>query len=815
MAVNNLNSPDTATTLSVFSRPGEDIRLTNTNSDSIFTFGDFRVYQPNLTEALTSDTLSLSFDSFSTLNTLKTADFKPPESYKILPNELNLTPQDPFSYAYFGSLYTATANAINNIISNFPYAILSYDYGTGDTIYDYSTTFNNITGVKTSTFKIPYSTIKNQGYVIVNSSSTMGDISLANDFGEFAVQMSAQTTSDKVGAHKIIGYNFTQGVNSYLEITIDAHLEYMSASTSTFPVYVRPTEQRFAEYKQDLSELEYNLLFGFKFNVIDVEDDITTTEEYIIWPKIIDGFNPDTFGSSYDQFSTSILKTATNTDDAKTNLLVKTIIPENYLELDSSQQVYASLVQTYAKEFDEIKRYIDGIAYAHTVTYNREENVPDKFLKKLSNLLGWQLTDKFNEKDLFEYLAGDADGQGNSYSYYNLEIWRRILANINWLYKKKGTRDALQFMFKLLGAPECLLNLEEFVYKTTQVINNTSEDTVATDSNKINNLGYVDYDASIYAFQEGGAGRGTGQAYINQWKPEFNPIKEEDNIKVWVSYSSETNPSVFNTQDTLNTKEICMTLDPAAAIECDVFAFYKESGTCWMWGSYMPPFSANTVPFEYLIENCDDVQPENIQNMTIGQYLDYIYANLVEPRNRKVIGYDDTSFYYPQLRNAYLSYYLWTSPQSNRLTFRKLQPFIDLIQSSFFEYALQLLPATTILECGGTTIRNTVFNRQKFVYKPGLNDGSEFRRKISKLNPSLNQTELKPKINDRVKANLTPVSVEFIFPKLLEASVNLISFSGAVNINNFKQTIPTYSISGTVSASNFKIVPQTPTFVAP
>lgn len=812
MAVNNLNSPNTATTLSVFSRPGEDIRLINTNSDSIFTFGDFRIYQPNLTESLTSDTLSLSFDSFSTLDTLKTADFKAPQSYTVSPNELNLVPQDPFSYAYFGSLYTATANAINNIIANFPYAILSYDYGTGNTIYDYSTTYNNITGVKTSTFKIPYSTLKNQGSVIVNSSSTMGNISLASDFGEFAVQMSAQTPSAKVGAHKIIGYNFSAGVNSYLEITIDAHLEYMSASTSTLPVYVRPTEQRLAEYKQNLSELEYNLLFGFKFNVLDVMDDITTTEEYIIWPRNIDGFNPDTFGDSYEEFSSSILKTATNTDDAKTNILIKTIIPENYLELDSSQQVYASLVQTYAKEFDEIKRYIDGIAYAHTVTYNKEENVPDKFLKKLSNLLGWKLTDKFNELDLFEYLAGDADGQGNSYSYYNLEIWRRILANINWLYKKKGTRDAIQFMFKLLGAPECLLDLDEFVYKIGQVANDPSQDTVP--SEKINDLGYVDYNASIYAFQEGGKGRGTGQAYINQWRPEFNPIKEVDNIKVWVAYSSETNPSVFNTQDTLNTKEICMTLDPASAIECDVFAFYKESGTCWMWGSYVPPFSSNTVPFEYLVEDCDDVQPENIQNMTIGQYLDYVYANLVEPRNRKVIGYTDTSFYYPQLRNAYLSYYLWTNPQSNRLTFRKLQPFIDLIQSSFYDYALQLLPATTILECGGTTIRNTVFNRQKFVYKPGLNDGSEFRKKLSKINPSVNLVTMKPKINDRIKTSLTPTTVELVFPKKIETSLTLINFSGMVNVNTFKQTVPTYSISGTVSSSSSLIVPQAPVFVA-
>ena len=56
------------------------------------------------------------------------------------------------------------------------------------------------------------------------------------------------------------------------------------------------------------------------------------------------------------------------------------------------------------------KKYIDGIAFAHTISYNKVENVPDKFLKKLSNLLGWKLSDSFSELDLFQYLAGNADG---------------------------------------------------------------------------------------------------------------------------------------------------------------------------------------------------------------------------------------------------------------------------------------------------------------------------------------------------------------------------------------------------------------------
>lgn len=791
--------PDTASTLSIFSRPGEDIRLINSNSDSIFTFGDFRLYTSNPLDSLTSDTKSLKFDDFSTLDSLKVADFSPPQPYSVAPNELNLKASDAHSYAYFGSLYTETANAINNIIDTFPYAILAYDGGSGTTIYDYSQTYNNITGEKTATFKVPYSALTNQGGVVVNSATTIDTIGLSTDFDQFAIQMSAMTSSANTGVFVVSGYTFSAATPAYLQFTIGNYLEYVTGSTSTNPLYIRPTKERLAQFNLSLSELEYNMLYGFKFNVLNIEDDITEEEQSFEWPKTIDGFNPDLSGTLFDEFQDDILKAAADTDDTKTNILVKTVIPENFIELDSERQVYASLIQTYAHQFDEIKRYIDGIAYAHTITYSKEENVPDKFLKKLSNLLGWKLSDKFNELDLFEYIAGDADGDGNSYSHFNLEIWRRILINLNWLYKKKGTRDAIQFIFKLLGAPDCLLRLDEFTYAIQQTISSGT----SVNINKINENGYVNYNASSYIFQEGGKGRGTGDKYINQWTPEFDPLSQVDNIKLTIA-----DDTFYGSENILNTKEICMGLDPAQAIECDVFQFYQQSGTCWMWGSSSPPFSALTVPFEYTLENCDDVQPDGISGMTLVQYLDYVYTNLVDPRGRKVLGYTNTSFFYPQLRNAYLSYYYWTEPQSHRLTFHKLQPFLDLIEGNFNTYSMQLIPATTILECRGTIIRNTVFNRQKFVYKPGLNDGSEFRTQLKDYSTSLKPTQLSTAVNNQIRLDLNVATLDPTIVQTIKATMSTTSYAVNVNVNLITAGTGSYEVTGVINDGGVILVPQ-------
>lgn len=800
----NIPIANSANTLSLFFRPGEEKRLFNTSSNSIFTFGDFNIYQDNNTDSLTGTGKNLSFSPFSTLDSLGTSKFSPPQPYSINYNELKLPAKDPFSYSYFGSFYTEVINSIDNIIEEFPYSILSFNNYIGTTIYDYTTTFDNITGAKRAFFKIPYSAITNQGNIIINSGSTIsGVMSLVDNLTGFSIQMSAQTTTASTNVIDIISYNFSAGTDSYLEFEVNDFLEYVSGTTTTYPVYIRPTKERLAQYKLDINKLEYNLLYGEKLMVPNIETDASDYEQTFVWPTSIDGFSPDNHGTAFDIYQTSILKSATDIDDAKTNIMIKTMIPESFLDMDSNGEIYRNTVQAYAHEFDEIKHYIDAIAYAHSLEYNGEESLPQKFMYKFSNLLGWKLSDSFSEIDLFEYLAGDADGQGNSYSQFNIEIWKRILININWLFKKKGTRDALQFLFKLLGAPPCLVDFDEFIYKINKV-ENSNINTANTSSFKINTHGYIDYSKSIYAFQEGGEERGDGQKYINQWTPEFAPDKQVDNIKTVVG-----NPIMFGSEDTINTKELCMSLNPAAAIECDVFSFYQQTGTCWMWGTTgTTPFSSLTIPFEFSVD-CGSIKPENMSAMTLSQWLNYVYTNSIHPSNRKVVGNPLTMSIYPQLRNVYLNYYYWSSPQSNRLTFHRLQGFLDLIERNFTDYTMQLLPATTILECRGTTIRNTIFNRQKFVYKEGLNAGSEFRTRVPDYNTdNLSPVKITSTINDYINCLITPAVVIGTYSPGINSNINVCNVNAQI-IMSINANIAGVGVASEMYPSDFITIPWT------
>ena len=583
----------------------------------------------------------------------------------------------------------------------------------------------------------------NQGFILFNSGSTIGNqVSLMTQTDLFEIQISGSTSGINE-SFVIKSYSYTGGTSGILEFEINGHLSsdvYVSfensGTTSSLPIYIRPSRKRMTEYKIQQSRLERQLLTKALFDIPDVDDENNFFTYRMPWPRTIDGFNPDTNGLNFETYKSDLLLLAGNVDVDKTDIMVKTMLPDNYLDFDTDEQIYKKFTSAYAKEFDEIKQFIDNIAYAHTINYSNENSVPEKFLIKLSNLLGWKLSSSFSEIDLFEYLASDENEEQNSFAYYNVEIWKRILININWLYKKKGTRDALQFLFKLMGAPECLVVFNEFVYNIKKTISTEISDPeiniqleTGVSFTKVNLRGFPNYSWSNLIFQEGGVGRGTGQKYINQWEPEFLPIKINDNIKVSVGDTGFT-----GTENIINTKELTATLSPAAAVECDVKNWYHLSGTCWVWGSSAPPFSSNTVPFVYTIDNCDFVSPSDISGMTLTNYLDFIYTSNIEPRNRKTNTQVHTSFSYPELKKIYMNYYLMTEPKSNQLTIKKLEAFLSLMEVNFQNYIMQLLPATTILESRGTTYRNTIFHRQRFIYKEGKNEGSEFQ---SSLPPNL------------------------------------------------------------------------------
>jgi hypothetical protein len=790
-------------TLSINSTPGQDAFSPLIGTTSIFTFGNFRLEQSKLSDNLNNIQKSGNFSSYSNLTSLGSDKFDVTTTVNTTLNELNPKKDNPLSYSYFGSFYSKVAIAINDIIEKFPYAISSYDSGVGTTLYNYT----EDPLLTTSSFLIPLSAITNQGNVIYVSGATstgftrdIDQITLFDDYTKYAVQLSGAS-----GVHNITSYSYTTGTTGYFNITVEGMVLTGGGSSTTLRVYVRPTNEIFAEFKKTISNLEYQIYFGGELMVPD-EDGETFVNETFEWPKTIDGFNPDLSGTDYESFKTDILAAARSIDETKTNIMIRTMIPENYLELDTDSQIYTKLLGVYTSEFDLIKQYIDNLAFAHSVTYTNEESIPNKFIQRLSTLLGLDLVDSFTATDFFEYITGDNPIEQPSPSEYNLELWRKILININWLYKKKGTRDALMFFFKLIGAPDSLIEFNEFTYKVNKVVQDDNN-SINVENSKINDYGYINYNASIYAFQEGGAGRGNGQAYIHQWEPEFNLERTVDNIKIYTG-----SDEYYGTQNILNSKEVQINLSPSNCIEEDVKDWYELGVGWWEWGSTRVPFSGLTVPYEWQINNIRTVAnapyysgstlvPSYITGITISQWIDFIYASNVNPRNRKTEGYKIKSRtdIYMNLKKIYMTYMLWTNnEESNRLTHKKLEHFLELLERGFMHYIPQFIPATTILADSGTKYRNPEFLRHRFIYPPGINDGSEFQRALpADLNPNIYPVKVTGIITESIKPVINAVNVLAFNYETISKVIN------SVNISNLLDTGTNAQINAVSSVMNF------------
>lgn len=754
-----------ANTLNVNAVPGEDKRFPSLSTEAIFSFGDYRIERSLSSNFLSGQTSQTSFSNFGTLNSLsKESTFDSSSIINITTNDLNPKKDEANSYAYFGSFYTKVSKAINNIIDNFPYGILSYASGTGSTILNYS---NTLTG--SCQFIIPASALTNQGNIIYASgyTATATTINLYNNYIDFEIELSS--TTQYTQSYPIQSYSYSANTGM-LGFVVTGNIFTASTSSSTLGVYILPSSKRYYQYKRTLSNLEYQLLIEQKFMVPNPDDDLFENQEFL-WPKTIDGFNPDSYGSTFDDYSEELLRSCTLIDDIKTDWMIRTIIPENYLLLDSDNNNYRKIITVYAEELDKIKQYIDGIAFAHSVNYSNEEAIPNKFLHRLSKLLGWEPINEFNDVDIFEYLAQE-DSDGQTVSDYNHELWRKILININWLYKKKGTREALEFIFKLMGAPACLINFNELVYKINQSVSGVTGSNFS--SYKVDeSTGYPNYDlGSNFVFQENGPGRGDGDEYIKQWEPEYNPIREVDNIKVYTG-SSE----FFGTSNIMNTKQVNIELSPAAAIECDLNTWYNLGFVSGGTGVGVPTYvDVAGIPV-YI--------PSSISGMSLNNWLTYVYTNANDPKKRKTIGYNANQHttFYSSLRDVYLAYYFWnnTSTASNRLNFRKLEAFLALIERNFGAYIERLIPATTIIEGEGVLYRNTMFNRQKFVYPPGINDGSEFQI-AAPLSPDL---------------TINGFAVSSTIQDILNPHISSVAIGASVN-DNYNPTISTVNVVGDI-----------------
>jgi hypothetical protein len=464
-----------------------------TKSTSLFTLGNF---------SLTTNTDSLTGAAFNTgvfsePYTLESLDLTDEESATISENSssikltLNNDKSNFLSYVYFGSATKFIETEITDIITLWKGSIYLKKSTITTSVSGY--TYNNTKD--TSKFIIPTSIMNNVFNLDTSndslSSSDPNNISsIVNNFTKYEID-------NEYGEFKLIGYTGDTSTESYVIVEVDGESwpTLSGTSSGSFTYHLRPTDETldkiFFNRISDFQNQILNRLTTPKYTVnikIPYNNSLgytTTTTKRYTWPTT-DGYNLDINGRDYLEYLQGLFDTIKFLDSEKTNIMTRRLVSTSILEFDtagdgtnSGGRKMDKMLKIWGREFDEVKKYIDGISFANVLTYDGEDNMPDELVKILASNLGFDTIQSFSDNNLINYLVTttntifSGDSRSLSIKEMDTELWKRLVINAWWLFKSKGTRKVIEFFLNLFRIDECLVDLNECVYLVDEKLDYT------------------------------------------------------------------------------------------------------------------------------------------------------------------------------------------------------------------------------------------------------------------------------------------------------------------------------------------------------
>lgn len=737
-------------------------QVTGIKGTNIFAIGTAFTVQTNLDDKISRD-LSSTIGGFSepiSLENLKIGE-QVSQARALVENTasmaLNRDKSKITNYGLFGSLFEYMRVSIENIIQKFPASLYITNNVNGEnkiSVLNYAYDNNS----DTTTFKIPVICVVNKYNLFYSKNSTVFGSSeslkdLSSNYQKYVIHEAGLAKE-----FPVLEFEGNTDTNPYLTLKVKGN-PFPSAAGGTLATkyHIKPNFLIYEEFHKSLEDFESYLLnrdttpmYTAVFQEpVEVDEAVVYYEKSFTWTTS-DGYNLDIDGSLYESYLKNLLGIADVYDNYKTNLVSRFLTADAIKEFDTPDSKVNNLLRIYGREFDEVKKFIDGLAYSTKLSYDKKENISDNLVKNLAKTLGWGVFTSMSDDNLVKNFLGGNDipmfsgtSKNMTPAEVDIELWRRLVMNSAYLFKSKGTRKAIEFLFRIIGAPSYLVNFNEYVYVADKKVDINSISVEDQLTLPVDEEGYPTTieNSNDYYFQMKGGWKNKVEVAPSN-KNDMSPIgvhfgdydggaeyynlhrqagfvlhKTVDNKKSWVRSGTTrlddiyTNYTVEDSRLVLNSKEIDIYLDPANAIEYSVYTYNRDNN-----------FVINPTALPYPYPNTS-LTRNDISTKSFVEYLDIVYKNYINTKNRKVVS-DNHGGGYPLLRKLYEDFYN-ISP-NNKVSYESVAKYLERIDGFWVDLVGQFIPSTSIWN-GGKKIRNTVFDRQKIAYKHGINDGSEFQ----------------------------------------------------------------------------------------
>jgi len=218
-------------------------------------------------------------------------------------------------------------------------------------------------------------------------------------------------------------------------------------------------------------------------------------EAFMLWSTAATqwqfGTAPDPYGYFAIQVSTTtatgityyndLLEIAEIFDYNNIHKLIETV--PAYLKESDDNEEYLLFINMMGQHFDILWTYIKALTSIHSREENPKDGMPDNLLYDVAKSLGFDLLNGKSSSELWKYaLAVDEDGVALESGISNIttitdekntkEIWRRIVNNLPYILKSKGTSRSIKALLACFGITSTVLTIKEYGGPSTFTDNN-------------------------------------------------------------------------------------------------------------------------------------------------------------------------------------------------------------------------------------------------------------------------------------------------------------------------------------------------------
>ena len=441
----------------------------------------------SFTTGVFSNPMSLDSMGISDINQAKAII---QNNFKVYPN-FDLS--EVTNFVLYGSMTKRMSSAITKIIGFFPAGLesnaLGIDYTSGVTAENI---VYNIVANETS-FELNLSRIRNPFEIDYTTNSTRNI-----ELREIKVSPLRDMTNQYANYSLYYlgkGYNVTRiiptsGLTSgNLKIYVSGN-PFLGQTVTYNDIVVRPNDSIVAKvFNEDFDEVEKFLLnrnitpiYTSTFKVPAENEDGTyyIQNRQLTFP-LYGKWNIDILTSNFQTYLSSLNEIARYYDNQQTNLISRFLTTGAITEFDTDGRKVDKVLQIFGRSFDEVQKFISSLSFMTSVNYNVGNDIPSQLLKNLALTLGWSTNiTPISDENFLTSVLGETNNDTSSYSGVavqptnddlNYQYYRNIILNSAYLFKSKGTRKSIEGLLRLIGAPEALVEFNEYVYLADQRIN--------------------------------------------------------------------------------------------------------------------------------------------------------------------------------------------------------------------------------------------------------------------------------------------------------------------------------------------------------